>query len=113
MANPFVKVIAHPANPMFPVKVEETVSEAKKRGILLEINNSDPFSRPGAHERALEFAREIKRQDWRVVVGTDSHISLMLGVFGKALELIKQADLNERHIVNTSMAKIETYLKIG
>lgn len=113
MANPFVKVFAHPANPQFPVEVEATVAEAKKRGILLEINNSDSLSRPGCHDRALAFAKEVKRQDWRMIVGTDSHISSMLGDFRLALALAKEAGLSEKHLVNTSMSKIEKYLMIS
>lgn len=108
--NPLVKVLAHPGNPKYPISVKETVAAAKEAGVLIEINNSSEFSRPGSHARCLEFAREVKRQDWKVVIGTDSHISSMLGVFGDALAIVKEAGLTEENVVNTSWDKIERYL---
>ncbi len=111
--NPEIRVIAHPGNPKYPISVKRTVSAAKQRGVAIEINNSSFFSRVGSWERCLEFAREVKRQDARVVIGSDSHISAMLGDFSQALKLIKEAGLSEKHVINTSLEKIEKYLIKG
>ena len=108
--DPYARVLAHPGNPKYPIKVKETVAAAKEAGVFIEINNSSEFSRPGSHDRCVEFAREVKRQDWKVVVGTDSHISGMLGVFDDALAIIKEAGLTEDNVVNTSWDKIEKLL---
>src|SRR3989338_600285 len=110
LKNPLINVIAHPGNPRYPVKIQETVAAAKEAGVVLEINNSSSFSRVGSHDRCLAIAREVKRQNWRVVIGSDAHISPMLGDFKEALKLIKEAGLTEEHVVNTSLAKIERYL---
>lgn len=110
MENPAVNVIAHPGNPKYPIKVSETVAAAKEKGILIEINNSSFMSRVGSWDRCLAFAREVKRQNWKVVLGTDSHISTMLGVFDEALKLVKEAGLSEEQVVNTSLEKIERCL---
>jgi len=109
--NPEIKVIAHPGNPKYPVNVERTVSAAKEKGIMIEINNSSFTSRVGSWERCLEFARQIKRQDWKVVIGSDSHISAMLGGFGQALKLVKEAGLSEKHVINTSLDKVDQFIK--
>jgi putative hydrolase len=110
MQNPRVNVAAHPGNPKYPVNIKETVAAAKERGVLIEINNSSDFSRPGSHAVCVEFAREAKRMGWKVIIGTDSHISTMLGVFNDALKLIEEAGLTEDDVVNTSWEKIEEYL---
>lgn len=111
LENPHINIIAHAGNPMFPIEVERTVAMAKERGVLLEINNSSfTTSRKGSRGKCLEFAKEIKKQDWKVVLTTDSHISPMLGRFDEALKLIAEAGLTEEHVVNTSMEKIEEYL---
>jgi len=111
MKNPYVNIIAHPGNPMYPVNVKETVSEAKKRGIVLEINNSSfTGSRTGSWERCLQFAKEVKKRDWLVTVGSDSHISMMLATFDKALELTGLAGLKDKSIVNSSLSLIEKHL---
>ena len=108
--NRYINVIAHPGNPKYPINPEKVVALAKEKGVALEVNNSSFTSRPGSWDRCLAFAREVKRQNWKVVVGTDSHISTMLGIFDSALKLIKEAELTEEHIINTSLAKIEKYL---
>lgn len=111
MRNPYVNVLAHPGNPKYPIKIKETVAVAKENGVLIEINNSSDFSRPGSHERCVEFAREVKRIGWKVIVGTDSHITSMLGIFDDALALIAEAGLTADEVVNTSMEKIKKYLR--
>jgi len=108
--NPYVNIVAHSGNPKYPVKIKEMVAAAKENGVLIEINNSSDFSRPGSHERCVEIAKEVKRIGWKVVIGTDSHISTMLGVFDDALKLIKEAGLTEEEVVNTSWQKMEKYL---
>jgi putative hydrolase len=110
--NPFVKILAHPGNPKYQINVKATVAAAKEAGVFLEINNSSEFSRPGSYARCIEFAREVKRQGWMVSVGTDSHISGMLGVFTDALAIIKEAGLTEENVVNASWDKIEKFLLI-
>lgn len=108
--NPFVNIVAHSGNPKFPIKIKEMVAAAKEKGILIEINNSSDFSRPGSRKRCLEIAREVKRIGWKVVVGTDAHFSSMLGVFDDALSLIREAGLTEEDVVNSSWDKIKEYL---
>jgi putative hydrolase len=108
--NPLINIIAHPGNPKYPVNTEALVAAAKAHGVLIEINNSSGFSRPGSHQRCLEIAREVKKQDWLVALGTDSHISPMLGNFSEALALIAEAGLTEEQVVNTSWEKVEKYL---
>ncbi|MBI5400184.1 PHP domain-containing protein [Candidatus Saganbacteria bacterium] len=108
--NPEINIIAHPGNPKYPINIEQTVAIAKERKIAIELNNSSFVSRAGCEERCLAFAREVKRQDARVIIGTDSHISTMLGIFTEALELVKAAGLMEKHVLNTSLKKLEEYL---
>lgn len=108
--NPDINVIAHPGNPKYPINVEKTIAVTKEKGVLIEINNSSFSSRVGSWEKCLKFAKEIKRQNWKVVIGSDSHISTMLGGSDKALELIKEAGLTEEHVVNTSLEKIDKFL---
>ena len=110
MQNPYVNVIAHPGNPKYPIKVKETVAAAKEHGVLIEVNNSSDYSRPGSHQKCVEFAQDVKRVGWKILIGSDSHISGMLGIFDDALRLIAEAGLVEEDVVNTSWEKVEKYL---
>lgn len=110
LKNPYVNVIAHIGNPKYPVDLKTAVRAAMEHNVLLEINNSSDFSRPGSHARCVEIAREVKRIGWKVVVGTDSHISNMLGRFDAALALLKEAGLEPKDVVNTDQKMIQKYL---
>ncbi|MBU0630568.1 MAG: phosphatase [Candidatus Margulisbacteria bacterium] len=108
--NPKVNILGHIGNPKFPVNIPAVVAAAKEGKVLVELNNSSFISRPGSWDKCLQAAREIKKLDWLVALGTDSHASWMLGDFRKSEELIKAAGLSDKHIVNTSFEKIEKYL---
>jgi putative hydrolase len=110
LKNPLLNVIAHPGNPKYPVNPPAIVAAAKQAGVLIEINSSSFSSRPGSWERCLDFAREVKRQDWKAIIGSDAHISTMLANFDDALKLISEAGLTEEYIVNTSWERLEKYL---
>ncbi|HTY12575.1 MAG TPA: phosphatase [Candidatus Omnitrophota bacterium] len=110
LRHPRVKIIAHPENPKYPINIKRTVAAARERGVLIEINNSSELSRPGSHDTALEIVKEVKRAGWKVAVGSDSHISCMLGDYKNALSLIKEAKLKASDVINTSEALIKTYL---
>jgi len=106
--NPYVNVIAHPGNPMYPVRVKDIVAKAKEKNIVIEINNSSfTGSRKGSYDKCLEFAREIKETGWKVIISSDAHMSTMLGTFSEALKLIEEAGLTEENVVNTSLERIE------
>ncbi len=107
---PRVNIIAHPGSPTHPVNLERIVEVAKANNVVIEINSSSFVSRPGSWDRCLTIAKEVKRQDWVVTIGSDAHVSTMLGEFRQALKLAKEAGLSEKHIVNTSVEKIEKYL---
>ncbi|KAF0133857.1 MAG: PHP family phosphohydrolase histidinol phosphatase [Candidatus Saganbacteria bacterium] len=110
MKNPWINAIAHPGNPKYPVNIKAIVEAAKENKVLIEINNSSDFSRPGSYERCVEIAKEVKRAGWKVMLGTDSHFSRMLGEFSSALKIVKEAGLAKEDIVNTSEKLISQYI---
>ncbi|MBI5700745.1 PHP domain-containing protein [Candidatus Saganbacteria bacterium] len=105
-----INIIAHPGNPKYPIKVKEMVAAAKEHGVLIEINNSSDHSRPGSSDKCLEFAKEVKRAGWKVILGSDSHIASMVGKFDLALKLCKEAGLGPDDIINTSEYLIKKYV---
>ena len=107
---PYINVIAHPGIPSHPLDLERIVTIAKENKVVLEINSSSGFSRPGSWDRCVAIAKEIKRQDWVAIIGSDSHVSTMLGRFDWALQVVKEAGLEEKHIVNTSPEKVDRYI---
>jgi len=110
--NPLIRIIAHPGNPRYPIKVKEVVEAAEAYQVAIEINNSSPSSRPGSFNKCLEFAREAKRIGAKVIIGSDSHISTMLGGSKEAMVLVKQAGLRTEDILNTSEKMLREFLSL-
>lgn len=113
MINSPIDVLVHPGNPEFLLDPEEVVKAAKEYNVLIEINNSSLLggSRKGSYDNCLAFAEAIVRNNWKVSLGSDSHISFDVGNFNKALTLIEQGKLKEEHIINTDINKIKNFLR--
>ena len=111
LEHPKIKVIAHPGNPMYPIDYQKVIPIAKQKGILIELNNSSlTISRKGSFDRCFEIARFVKSIGWKVVLGSDAHISTMLGDLDAALKMAMDAGLTKDDIINTSIKMIERYL---
>lgn len=111
LERPNVRVIAHPGNPMYPIDYRKIIPVAKERGVLIELNNSSlTISRKGSYERCFEIAKFVKSIGWKVAIGSDSHISTMVGTLDTALKMAMDAGLEKEDIVNSSMELIEKYL---
>jgi putative hydrolase len=111
MKNPYVRVIAHPGNPMYPIDYKKVIPIAKERGVLIELNNSSlTISRKGSFDRCFEIAKYVKKIGWKVTLGSDAHISTMVGDLGTVLKMATDAGLERDDIINTSMDLIDKYL---
>jgi len=111
MDNKYVKVLAHPGNPMYPIDYRKVIPIAKERGILIELNNSSlTISRKGSFDRCFEIAKFVKKVGWKVTLGSDAHISTMVGDLDTVLKMAVDAGLEKEDIINTSMDLIDKYL---
>ena len=107
MRNPRVHAISHPGNPAFPVDYEAVASAAADTGTALEINNASfNLSRCGSRPNCEQLAREIKRFNAPVIVGSDAHIAQNVGQFASSLEVILQAGIDETQVVNSSLERL-------
>ena len=109
--NPYIDAIAHPENPVFPVDIEQVVMAAKKYQKLLEVNCSSPIARPGGENDCKKIMSECKKQGVRMFCGTDAHISFEMGQFDYAYRLFEEVGFPEELIINTSMERLEGFLK--
>lgn len=113
MRNPAINAISHPGNPAFPVNYEAIAEAASETSTALEINNSSfSFSRCGSRPNCENLAKEIKRFNSPVVVGSDSHIAQNIGMFSDALHVITHAEIDEKQVINSSMERLLKFLKL-
>ncbi len=109
--NPYVDGIVHPGNPEFVIDEEAVVQAAKEKNKLLEINNSSFLIRRGSKTRCAEIARLVKHYDGVVAINSDAHLARDVGCFDKGLQLALEAELESRHVLNTSLESIKDFLK--
>ena len=92
MKNNDIFVITHPGD-KGDVYIEEIAKVAKETKTRLEINSSHRFLNPSQ-------LKEIKHIGNTFIVGSDAHISENVGNFTKALETIKESNLDLSLIEN-------------
>lgn len=116
MEHRYVDIIGHPDDGRFPVDMERLVSQAKKTGTLLEVNNSslrpDGF-RENTRENCLRMLKECKKQGAMIVLGSDSHVDVDIAEYPYAEEVLKKADFPEELIANLSLEKLKACIKYG
>lgn len=111
MDNDNVHIIGHMGNASFPADYEEVIKKAKKKDILIEINNSSFISRPGSYKNCLKIAKLCKKYGVKVIIGSDAHTCFQIGQFSRADELLKKIEMPEELIMNLDEKKIIRYLK--
>jgi putative hydrolase len=114
MANPRVKCISHPGNPIFRLHYEEVAKGALATGTALEINNSSlGLSRKGSSENCSNLARICAQVGTPIMVGSDAHIAQGVGVFDDALKLVAAAGITEEQVVNASYPRLLSFLGLS
>jgi putative hydrolase len=109
--SPYVDVIVHPGNPLFPVNIEAVIAHAAKYGTAIELNNSSlTVTRTGSKANCTSFASLAAAYDTYVTLGSDAHISFDVGRVEAALAMAMAAGIKEERLLNTSCQRIDDYL---
>jgi len=111
MANPLVRAISHPGNPIFPLDYEAVVQGARETGTALELNNTSfSISRKGSAPNCERLAGLIARIGAPLVIGSDAHIAQMVGVFDDAVAVVEQAEVGPEQVINSSLERLLGFL---
>lgn len=111
LKNPYIDAIAHPGNPQFNVDIEAVVKAAKEFKKLIEINNHSFTARTGSETNCKKFALKCKEFGVGITCGSDAHISFDVGNFDHVYKLLKEVEMPESLILNTSVEKFDHYLE--
>lgn len=112
--NPLVDIFAHPGNPNYPLNVAEVIEAALKHNVLLEINNSSfltATSRSGAYAYDLAIAKAAYQKGLNVVINSDAHLASIVGEFGEAIKLAKEAGFGKDRVLNSSAERVLEFLR--
>jgi putative hydrolase len=108
--NPNIHIIGHLGNPVFPIWEEEIIKEAKRKDVIIEINNGSFSSRKGSEENCKKIAALCKEYGVKVALGSDAHFYSSIGDFSKAEEILKFVNMPEELIINSDEFKLMRYL---
>ncbi|NLP28770.1 MAG: phosphatase [Clostridia bacterium] len=112
MDNPNIHILGHLGNPMFPIYEEEIVKKAKKKNILIEINNSSfVSSRPGSKDKCRKIAILCKEYNTNIVLNSDAHFAHSIGNFDEAIKMLNDINMPQEFIINSSEEKLLDFLK--
>lgn len=110
MDNPNVCILGHIGNPAFPIDYEKVVLKAKEKNILIEINNGSFISRKGSYENCLKVAELCKKNNVKVILGSDSHICFNIGNFEKAQKVLDDVEMPNELVINRDEKRLIRFL---
>ncbi len=112
IANPWVDILVHPGNPLYPLDIDAVVEAAQEFDVRLEINNSSFVTRQGSYDSCLAFAEVAYQKGLDIILGSDAHLASAVGEFDHALELAVQAGFTKERILNSSSERVLDFLSV-
>lgn len=113
MKNPFVNIIGHPDDGIYPLEYEAIVEMAKETNTLLEVNNNS-LNPAGARKhtreniiRMLELCKEYKQP---IIMNSDAHVFSDVARHDFSETVIREVDFPEKLIVNRSVEVFKEYI---
>ncbi len=111
ISHPLVDVIVHPDNPSYPVDMERVVEAAAGAGKALEVNNSSfVYTREGSGDNCRLMARLAVERGCLLSVGSDAHVADFAGEFSHAVEILREAGVDPRSVINYSIERLGEFL---
>lgn len=111
LQNPYVHIIVHPGNPVFPIDQEKVVLAANRVGKAIEFNNNSfGISRSGSTLNCTKLAGLAKKHKLLVAVNSDAHYCETVGENSDAVRVLKSAGISPDQILNTKTDKVLDYL---
>jgi putative hydrolase len=111
IANPLVDAVSHPANPAYPVDLDEVVRCAVRHGKALEVNNSSFTVRRGSDVSCRQMVRLARKYGALLSCGSDAHYWLDVGNFKTALAVITEEKIHPDQVINSSYERFTAFIE--
>lgn len=113
MENPYITIIGHPDDGRYPVDYDALARGAAEHQVLLEVNNSS-LSPDSYRENAADNYRAMlgacKKYNTPIVIDSDAHVDLEVGVHDLAWRLLGEVDFPEELVVNVRPNLLKKYV---
>ena len=113
LKNPYVTILGHPDDGIYPLEYEPIVEAAKETNTLLEVNNNSlnpAGSRKHTRENLIAMLELCKEYKQPVIMNSDSHVFCDVARRDFSEKLIKEIDFPEELIVNRSVDVFKEYI---
>lgn len=107
-----VKSIAHLNYPYYPINIDEIIPILLEKNIAIEINNKALKKHRDNWRDFRDMIIKCKERGVKVLVNSDAHYTLQVGVFDTALEFIDYCGLEKADILNTDFEELTEYFKL-
>lgn len=111
VTNPLIDIICHSGSPKFKYDYEYIIKLAKKHNKLMEINNHTFFVRKPSVENCKKIAELCKKHEVGIVVSSDAHFCMDIGIYTNALNMLSEIDFPEELVMNTSYDKFKNFME--
>lgn len=101
--NPYVDIIGHSGNPLYPFDYDAVIRRAGELGKLIEINAASFRGRVENVPNCRKIAQLCKKYEVGIAVDSDSHYCGYIGNFAPAVEMLKEIEFPEKLIKNRSL----------
>ena len=108
--TPEVDVIGHSGSPDYVYDYEAGIRAFREYGKLVEINQNSFRVRKQSLKNCAEIARLCKKYRVPVVVNSDAHFCLQIGMMDDALQMLQEIDFPEELILNADLDRFRDYL---
>ena len=109
--NPFLDILSHPNDPLYPLDYKRVAKKAKETGIALELNNSKILYARSTVEDALDLIHACKEAGCLMAVNSDTHAIQELGRDEAVRPLLAKAKFPEDLIVNRTLETTERFIE--
>lgn len=108
--NPYVDVIGHCASPKFVFDYERVLKIFKEYNKFVEINESSILNKTGTREKYVEVIRLCKKLEVPVIVNSDAHICMQVGVVPNCEQMLADQDFPKGLVINSDWDKLREYI---
>jgi len=100
--NPWVDIITHPVDDLFPIDLERVAVAAKANGTALELNNSKILYRRTSVEAVTRFLEICRDTGCRIAVCSDAHTVQEIGGDESVRPLLEAVGMPADLVVNAT-----------
>jgi putative hydrolase len=109
--NPFIDIITHPNDPLYPLDYVTIANKAKEHGVALELNNSKVLYNRSTVEDTLELIAACKQSGCLIAVNSDTHAIHELGRDEAVKPLLDRARFPVDRIVNRDLDSAAAFIE--